>query len=419
MSEFTLLHTADWHVCDDFYNDAATCLEYLTRIASTMQPDLIVISGDIYESRQIRQESRGARLAIVAIRELADLAPVAIVLGTPSHDGNAPLLLTAINERYPVWIADQPESTTIYREEKPIAYVSALPAFTKQYFQTSSNIEDADKEVTKALTALFAKFGADYQRHVIKARHAEKKQPFIPHILLGHWQTIGAYIHPDQPISGLEIEIPRTHIELAKAAIACLGHLHAAQKVEPNIWYPGSLFPTDFGETEKKGFWVHDLELVDYGHHWEVVNSDFMETPAPHLKKAVRNLIHEYTEDSTLVTPAILGTLSEVQPDENMILRMEVTLYQDMTMGIDADQIKDFVIEKLKPRKFDLIVNALPRPNVRSARVLEEEQLREKLKIRADIINEPIDEDILRKADALQDFEREELLETVQKEVVL
>jgi hypothetical protein len=90
-----------------------------------------------------------------------------------------------------------------------------------------------------------------------------------------------------------------------------------------------------------------------------------------------------------------------------------------MTTGIDEDQIVAFVKKEHNPRKFELIVNAMPRPNVRSARVLEEEQLREKLKIRADIISEPINEDILRKADALQEFEREQLLETVQKEVTL
>lgn len=408
MSKFTILHSADWHVCDDFYKDAEKCLEYLVGITATVQPNLIVISGDIYESRQIRQESRSARLAISTIRRLASLAPVAIVLGTPSHDGNAPLLLSAINQRHPVWIADRPASTTIKKDDNEIAFVSALPAFTKQYFQTTANIEDADKEITRELAALFAQFGADYRL----------KRNAIPHILLGHWQTIGAYIHPDQPMSGLEIEVPRTHIEMANPAIACLGHLHAAQKVGENIFYPGSLFPTDFGEMEKKGFWVHDLELVDMGDHWEIVNSDFMETPAPHLVRSVRNLLRE-TDDISLVTPAILGNLAEVSPDDNMILRMEVTIYQDMTAGIDEDQINKFVKEKLDPRKFELIVNSMPRPNVRSARVLEEDQLREKLKIRADIINEDINEDVLRKADALQEFERENLLETVQKGVAL
>lgn len=417
MNKFTILHSADWHVCDDFLQDAAECLGYLVGTAATVQPNLIVISGDIYESRQIRQESAAARMAYNTIANLAEIAPVAIVVGTPSHDGKAPLLLGAINQRYPVWIADQPQSTTLLKDDKDkgIAFVSALPAFTKQYFHTTSNIEDADKEIAKEVGALFANFGAEYRRVVIAARH--EKRPLIPHVLLGHWQTIGAYIHPDQPMSGLEIEIPRTHIEMAHPTIACLGHLHAAQKLEPNIWYSGSLFPTDFGEMEKKGFWVHDLELVDMGDHWEVVNSDFMETPAPHLIKAARDLLQ--TDDPGLVMPAILGTLSKVEPDKNGILRMVVKIYQDMTGTINKTEIDEFVKFNLGPRKFELVINAMPRPNVRSARVLEEDQLRDKLKIRADIINEPIDEDILRKADALQEFEREQLLETVQKEVAL
>jgi DNA repair exonuclease SbcCD nuclease subunit len=445
MSKFTILHTADWHVCDDFLKDAETCLSFLVARAESSDLDLIVISGDIYESRQIRQESNAARLAFKTLQQLARIAPVAIVLGTASHDGRAPLLLGRINERYPIWIADMPESTVLYRCEigdeiedprdpnifvpldkidkvsdsedvSAIAMVSAMPAFTKQFFQTKSNIEDSDKEIAAEMGAIFAKFGSDCHGLMVNLRHKYKAGP-IPHILLGHWQTTGAYVHPDQPMTGLDIEVPKDFLHNANADIICLGHLHAAQELEKYIFYSGSLFPTDFGETETKGFWVHNLDLVDMGHHWEIDGSDFMETPAPHLHKATQDLLR--TDDPGLVMPAILGTLSEVTPDENGILRMVVKIYQDMTSAINKAEIDAFVRERISPRKFELDINAMPRPNVRSARVLEEDQLREKLKIRADIINEPIDEDVLRKADALQELERDELLETVQKEVAI
>jgi DNA repair exonuclease SbcCD nuclease subunit len=356
------------------------------------------------------------------------------LVGTPSHDGNAPLLLREINERCPVVVIDRPESVMLYRgpsgaifsprtngptplrNMEPVAFISGVPAFTKQFFHTTSDIETSDKEIARQLGAIFAGFGAEHHAGTVKRRHDKKLKP-LPHILMGHWQTTGAYIHPDQEMTGLDIEIPKDFLGTANADIVCLGHLHAAQGLEKYIFYPGSLFPTDFGETEKKGFWVHDLELVDMGHHWQVVNSDFMETPAPHLIKATRDLLQ--TDDPGLIMPAILGTLSNVEPDENGILRMVVKIYQDMTGTIDKKQIDEFVKFNIGPRKFELDINAMPRPNVRSARVLDEDQLREKLKIRAEIINESIDEDVLRKADALQEYERDKLLEMVTMEVAI
>jgi hypothetical protein len=64
--------------------------------------NLIVISGDIYNHRQIQQETESARLAFNTVRRLSEYAPVIILTGTPSHDGKAPLMLDDIgNGGYP------------------------------------------------------------------------------------------------------------------------------------------------------------------------------------------------------------------------------------------------------------------------------------------------------------------------------
>ena len=85
--KITIVHSADWHVCDEFLEDAQNCLDFLVDRTREIQPDLIVISGDIYNHRQIRQESAAARLAFLSVRQLAGIAPVIVLIGTPSHDG--------------------------------------------------------------------------------------------------------------------------------------------------------------------------------------------------------------------------------------------------------------------------------------------------------------------------------------------
>ena len=59
--KLTILHSGDWHVCDDFFKDAQNCLDFLVNQAREIRPDLIMISGDTYNHRQIRQESAAAR----------------------------------------------------------------------------------------------------------------------------------------------------------------------------------------------------------------------------------------------------------------------------------------------------------------------------------------------------------------------
>lgn len=434
LDEIAILHTADWHVCDEFLDDATACLRALCVKADMIIPELIVISGDIYNHRQIRQESEAARLALETIRRLAKIAPVCILVGTPSHDGNAPLIVNAINERCPVWIADKPDSFVLYLEKhgnqavfehpktpllrddlEPIAFISTVPAFTKQHFQTISDIQTSDKEIAKHLGALFAKFGSDNKEFQINLRRDPDMSGPVPHILLGHWSIGGAFIHPNQAITGLDIEVAREHIDLANANIVCMGHIHAQQKIGDNIFYPGSLFATDFGEMEAKGFYVHTLELVDMGGHWQVANSEFIHTPSPLLLKLENDLLQITDKDFPNI--AIISTLQTLSANPHAIIRHEVKIYQDMAHTIDEERIKTIAAERIGARKYELNIRRLPRPNVRSARVLEVETLRDKLKTRADIINEPISEEILGKADLLENAEPDQIYRAVQKGV--
>ena len=194
-----------------------------------------------------------------------------------------------------------------------------------------------------------------------------------------------------------------------------MGHIHAQQQIGQNIFYPGSLFATDFGEMEAKGFYVHNLELVDMAHHWEITGSEFIHTPSPLLIKLKNDLLNVQTKDGANI--AILSTLQTLNNNPHAIIRHEIKVYQDMAHTINEESIKKMVAEKIGPREYQMNIIRLPRPNVRSARVLEVETLRDKLKTRAEIINEPVTEEILGKADLVENSEPDEIYKFVQKGV--
>jgi DNA repair exonuclease SbcCD nuclease subunit len=393
--------------------------------------DLIVITGDIYNHRQIQQETSAARLAFSMIRALSMIAPVAILTGTPSHDGDAPLLLDGINAGFPVLVVNHPSSWVLYRGDgyetnilpiegktpaPPKAVISFTPAFTKQFFASRSDTETSDQEIANAMGAIFANMGADYNGFNLTLRH-ESKAPPIPHILLGHYSVGGAFIHPSQPMIGKDIEISRDHLAMAKASINCLGHIHAAQVVLPNTYYCGSLFATDFGEFEKKGFYIHELELIDMGHHWEPIKHRFIKTPSPTLVKVDIDLIKNVRPPDDLLR-YILQQTHEIEDHEGIadyVVRMEIKIYQDEADLIDQDDIEEY-FKELGVRSFRLDIARIPRPNVRSARILEADRLRDKIQTRAEIIDDEVPDNVLDLADELQDTPRDILIESITRE---
>jgi DNA repair exonuclease SbcCD nuclease subunit len=82
-----ILHSADWHVRDKDIEEITKCLGFLVETARTEGTDLITIAGDCFDSRDIKLDSQSAKLVIKIISELADICPVAVVLGRQAMMG--------------------------------------------------------------------------------------------------------------------------------------------------------------------------------------------------------------------------------------------------------------------------------------------------------------------------------------------
>lgn len=410
-----LIHTADWHI-DANLTEAGNCLQFLVDQANEIQPDLTVISGDMFNSADVRLDSEAARLAMRTVTALKDYSKhgVVILIGTPSHDGLAAKIFNGIPK---VMVEDKPRSIifdTIDEGYKNFV-VSCLPQPTKQYLESviEGDIEDLNQAMSVKLTAICSGFAAAHANH-----------PDGPHICLGHFSVKGAMISPTQQMMGYDIELSTFQLNSAHPTLWCLGHIHRSQEVAPGILYSGSLYRVDFGERESiPGFWVHNiisaqqtadkappdpenLGIGQAGLKWlHDVQSVFHETPASSMSKK------GYDVTGGLDDP------DEIYNDKVEIadkMQVEIKCYADQIDVLDYHIIKENLIAR-GAKEVDVIVQRIPRPNIRSAKILAVENLRDKLIARAELTDDEVKPGVLEKADLIETMTAEAVLTLVKQ----
>ena len=252
-----ILHTADFHLRDKDIDEAEKCLNFLIETARSEKVDLIINAGDTFDSQEVKLDSKSARLAVRVVSELADIAPVAIIIGTNSHDGKSPEILRFAKGVFPVHVSAVPEQVyfikdgNAFRESgegyRPQAVITLIPAITKQYWQSNSSIETADQEIGQAMSGLFSGFGV-------------QAAPYsAPHILIHHGGVAGAKASNGQLMTGRDIEVSLDQLSLSGACLILCGHLHLPQELPGSIFYSGSIYANNIGENHKHGFYIHEI----------------------------------------------------------------------------------------------------------------------------------------------------------------
>lgn len=268
-----ILHLGDIHFRNDLLTEIEKCVDFVARAAeSTVRPDVIVIAGDVFDERQT-YDSPAFLAADRYIRRLSRAAPVLIVKGTPSHDGQT--LKFFENER--VYVSEMPEQVFL----TPKGFVRSngtVPGDAKALFSCMSS-------VSKTYVAAICKGGPsettfttiELMRDVLRGWGEVNKKvgAGIPTVLVGHLSVTGATLSTGQQMVGREIELGVGDLRTAQADLVCLGHIHKAQNWG-EVYYSGSITRLNFGEAEEKGFWIHRF---DFSKGRKVV-SEFIKTPA-------------------------------------------------------------------------------------------------------------------------------------------
>lgn len=275
-----ILHTADWHLgayvgpqCDDpmkRMENTMACLDKLVETARTEQPDIILVAGDILHQARVWAERSMIEVQVAAqyINELAGVAPVFVLAGTPNHDGTEQLktidLMTEVNVRFifePVLLRANTASGPVL--------VAGLPGFDKGHFRAQFpglSAEEENKVFTEQLAGIVAGLSAQVD-------------PSMPSVLMAHHTVVGCELDNGQHVfQANEVVLPAAALDSSNFDLVCLGHIHKAQRVEAcnkPVYYAGSIDAFTFNdEGNDKGFWMYKMDDSRF------ITSGFTETPA-------------------------------------------------------------------------------------------------------------------------------------------
>lgn len=382
-----IYHSADYHFGEKNHDEAEKCLQFMVDHARETQPDAFICSGDCTDSQYLGADTRSAKTIARLFREMSDIAPVAVVKGTPSHDGNTPEILRHVSGHWPIHVSTTPEQ--IYLSDgfwftgdvdNPDLIVTQIPAPTKEFWQNRQGVEQDNENIAQAMGTIFAGFGA----------MAEKYN--APHLLNGHFSLVGSKISEHQTLPGSEISISRDALGMSRASLVTLGHIHLAQSYAyPGgiAYHSGSLFRKDFGERDEvKGFWIHE-----YRDGW---NYKFIQTPSRTLKQIDIDLI----KNPDLFTNLNEWVLDQVEPDS--WVKVVIDIWIDEIRLINQAALKRGIEEK--GARVTMEINRVRRENTREDAVLRCETLVDKVKALAEHRSKPVPDgsfDMLEKIETL------------------
>jgi DNA repair exonuclease SbcCD nuclease subunit len=398
-----IIHSADWHYSDRDHDEIRQCVDFMISKAHEERPDLIVVSGDITDSQNLKLDSKSAKTICRQFSELAEIAPVVNIIGTPSHDGRSAEILRYVRGDYQIHISEKPEQIYLLKggrltDSSGLEYIddhscikaviTQIPTPTKQFFQADSAIDEGDKAVSGAMTSILGAFGVTAGMYN------------CPHILNGHFQVGGAFISDTQQLIGRDIEISTDQLSMANANVVCLGHIHKAQEMRGNVFYSGSIYRKNFGELESKGFYVHEVTT-------DSIHSSFIETPTS-LRLVLRE---DFTKKDIRDLELVIYTYG---PDElkGALVKCEFKVWQDEAGMVNQAELERSFLDA-GAAKADVSLIRIPRETVRAAKVLQLVKLRDKIMEMASLRMEKVGDEILAKADLLESTDPEELIQVV------
>ena len=273
-----ILHTADWHLGSflgpekDGINlrsqDTLKCLEEMVRIAQEEKPELILVSGDIFDKAEIWQ-GRSHKEVLQARKIILDLANVSkhvvIMRGTPNHDSSEAFAELEAHFEF----VDNVDIVMVPKIVSVDGYdIAVLPGFDRGGFRAKFpglSKEEENEVFTKELSNIVLGLRAQCSLH--------KKS-----ILMSHYTVPGCNTESGQVMMLTQFEpiLPLETLQAARFDLVALGHIHRPQAVGnlDSCYYSGAINAMTFNdEGQDRGFWIHE-ELPFGG--WD---SKFYKTP--------------------------------------------------------------------------------------------------------------------------------------------
>lgn len=407
-----LLHTSDWHLSPKpaKLRESVRCAAAIVTAAHQRRPDVATIAGDLWDFHDgsIRIDSETARAGIRLIQDLAEVCPVLVIRGTPSHDREGVEFLRDIKTRHPIYVGTQFEQVGLLGLGRGSRWVplqeviedgfavsdlhavfTLLPSVEKAWLMARgfTSIREANAGARELLFDLLSGFG-----------QVNDSLPGAPKILVGHGMTTGARLSSGITTLGEDLEWGTTELRAAKCDVVCLGHVHAAQNFGADIWYSGSPGRNDFGETEEKGFLLVDVEPG------QPPAVEFVLTPA---RRFVTEEIPWNGGGVEAVRAAIAGL--SLRPDvAGADVRFRFAVPEEHLHEIDQEALRS-VLELAGAREVKIERSILPKERTRASGVSECTTLAAKLARWGETVGVELPQDVLELAGRIEGLEAEEV----------
>lgn len=273
-----VLHTADWHLgqfkgpqengVNLRFIDTVNCLNHMVHMAQEDCPDLVCISGDIFDKEQVgpNRYTEEVLEAVRVIEELAGCSGYVIVMrGTPNHDGTGifRVLAEMLKHHENVTVVTTPQVIAT-----PVADVACVPGFNKQEFRSTFSGLSAEEE---------NRVWTEYITNIVVGLRMQCRAG-IPSILMAHYTVPGCNMESGQTayFANFEPVIPTSAIKTTDYDAAFLGHIHRPQQLPDvkNVFYSGAINAMNFNdEGQDRGFYFHEFD------GYSLINSEFVMTP--------------------------------------------------------------------------------------------------------------------------------------------
>ena len=251
-----LLHVSDWHLGATLGRirrepDHVEVLDEIIEIADSVEPHLVMHTGDLFDS--VRPPVGSMRLAFTILRRLAERAPVVVVAG--NHDSRAlfrlfnDIMSATGNGRSIRFVADivKPESGGILEFPGDAGEVARLASAP---FLHPNQLVDHFKTDPKGWTGKYADgvrlLQAMYARSLVDGYDPDR------HINLyaAHLHVGGAVLARSERIVHVSEDYAIDSESLPPVSYAALGHIHKPQRIPGLVpgRYAGSPIQMDYGE---------------------------------------------------------------------------------------------------------------------------------------------------------------------------
>lgn len=322
-----IVHTADWHIGQQFYGYERTkehsiFFEWLISVVQDYSADALIIAGDIFDGPNPSAQSQ--RLYYSFLRDITLRNPsLQVVIIAGNHDSasrlEAPNALLQHMNIFVKGVVSRDLNGNIdldsmfvplKRGESIVAWCVAVP-----YLRQGDYYSDG---IASLYSALYDRL---YQ---IK----EKNTPII---FTGHLQATGSEISNDDRfersiIGGLESISPEIFLK-PDVVYTALGHLHRAQRVShnDNIRYSGSPLPFSFAEKNyKQGVNIVELDIDSPINSQNYVKIDRVEFDAPVKLISIPDSPRPLAEVLELISQLPKGEVCELSP----FLELKILLNQ-------------------------------------------------------------------------------------------